>query len=756
MDNYKTAQYFGELLLKFRDGTISDEELRRFKEELYTNPQARKYYVESAIAHSLFQGRKSVRLEESFARGRTDWDQDFWGELAAYEKTAPEVELPEEEPSRELIQKVVYPPRQQRKISRFGIFILAMNAAAIVFFIVFLRVVPPKGGVEVATLSDSINAKWADIDASMKEGARLFADNDKLMLREGIVELLFDNDTKVIIEAPAEFQILADDRIDLAYGKAYTAVSPDAIGFSIYTPNTRVIDIGTEFGVQAEVNGDMQLHVVKGKTMLIAGKNAHKTNIEVGESDAKQISGTTGEISDIGYRSDYFVRDINSEANLVWKGQKAIDLADILDGGNGFGNPHASVPKNKKTAFNRPVFLETPELEPGSYFAVEENPFIDGLFVPNGVNGPVSVSHDGQFLWDAPVMEVRQKIGYLRFDISRVQGERRGATLALGVRRWAGKKGQIQVYGLKDGPADQWDEARVTYNTAEGLLPAPMGEFRLHQRVLENLGTISLNSVGTQRSDTLNLHLDEFISQDTNGLLTFILVRQQNDLSAEWIIRTKEDTTGNPPTLTFPYGKNNGPVEITTVVANGADTYLSNDNYDDSAGPDNSHGTETALKIRNYIKNSCKVTNAGYLQSDELTAHFPFMLDGKKYTAQVNPILAMRANSAVTFDLQKIRSCYSGLFSLKSFSAVCGPTEVSREYIDAHQWRERPKAGVYVLIDGQERFSKTDMTAGDASCPITVELTPQDRYLTLITTGGTERKAPRDWGLFVSPRINIE
>ena len=41
------------------------------------------------------------------------------------------------------------------------------------------------------------------------------------VLRDGYAELLFDTNARVVIEAPAEFQIVADDRISLNYGKIY-------------------------------------------------------------------------------------------------------------------------------------------------------------------------------------------------------------------------------------------------------------------------------------------------------------------------------------------------------------------------------------------------------------------------------------------------------------------------------------------------------------------------------------------------------
>lgn len=752
-------------LFFFDQASMSRDQVESLSEWIRQDPQNARAFIRDAMLHrSIHEAlvRSDTTEDMAFFLDSQDYEDveqalnpEIWRLLSENEKTAPSVELPE--PAKPPVMmskaKVERPPQ---KINRFSIVSAIVALAALLFLIVYVHIVPVHVHEEVATLIDTVDAQWAESTAAVKKGARVSTNTEPLMLRKGIAKLLFDKGIKVLIEAPSEFVLITGDQVKLNYGRLYAVVPQQAIGFTVTTPNSKIIDLGTEFGVQVDFEESTQLYVLKGKTTLVADQEGRKVSLQVNEGSAKSISNQSQEVADIDCDKELFVRDIESGRNLIWRGGP-LELADMLDGGSGSNGAKTGFPE-RRMGPGQPVVLMTPELDLGDYFAVEMNPFIDGLFVPNGVNGPVSITQDGQLLWNAPDMEVRQKIGYLRFDISGIGKNRTAAVLSLDIRRRAGEKREVQVYGLRDGQADWWDETQVTYNTAAGLLPAPIGKFRLDQQVLENLGTISFNGVGQQHSDPSTLTLDEFIAQDTNGLLTFVLVRQQSDLSSEWMIRPKEDESGRPPTLTFPYGKNGSPIEITTAFGRGADTYLSNDNQYDDTGPDTNHGSETVVKIRNYVKNPCTVTNAAnaMLSDDAFSQLHPFMLDGQKYIAQANPILAMRINTGITFDLQKIRSYYNGILDLKSFTAVCGPAEVTQDYIAARQWRMKPKAGFYVLVDGQERFSKKDMTAGDAACPITVLLTPQDRYLTLVTTGVSDRLVPRDWGLFVNPRINVE
>ena len=297
-DTRQAINYVSKSVFKLINGSITEKGFAKLEEVLIHDEVARTHYYELIYVSIALKNAEGVLSFEEIL----NFDMDLWQEMAEFEKTAPVLEIPKEKPPRELTQKVVYPPREKQKVSKFSLVFLVINAAAILFFILFLWIAPSKQLIEVATLSDSMNAKWADIYSSIQNGYRFVATPEKLTLKKGLVELTFDNHTRAVIEAPAEFQILADDRIGLTYGKVYVMVPPGAIGFSVYTPNTKIIDLGTEFGVQVDAGGDTRLHVLKGKTSLISGRESNRTSIEVVKNTAKRISGVTKEISDIPYK----------------------------------------------------------------------------------------------------------------------------------------------------------------------------------------------------------------------------------------------------------------------------------------------------------------------------------------------------------------------------------------------------------------------------------------------------------------------
>ncbi len=392
------------LICELVDGTITPERKAELNQILATDPDAVNHYVDFLDIQVLIKSNMS-NIEDDFSTPLySDEIQELaelWRQLAKEERSAPEVDLPKEQPPRELIQKVIYPPREKRNVSKFGIIFLAMNAAAILFFFLFLRFAPSTQSVEVATLTDSIDAKWSGDSTSLDKGVRMVTGNKPLQLREGYAELRFDNQTRVTLEGPAEFQLLADDQLKLIYGRLYAVVPAEAIGFTVKTPSAQIVDLGTEFGVDCSLHSDTSLHVMKGKTVLIAGSKSNKVSIEVQKGVAKKVLAVTQTVSDIPCNDRLFAREISSASRLVWRGETEVSLADIVGGGNGFGTGQLNYGIMIETGklSTEPLFIGNYNIHyevPRSVFrSVSVCAAVDGIFVPDSGFGKVVVSSQG-------------------------------------------------------------------------------------------------------------------------------------------------------------------------------------------------------------------------------------------------------------------------------------------------------------------------------------------------------------------------
>jgi len=389
---------FIELILKYREDRITDAELEQFKAQLRSNASARRLYVETLVMHSVFAGRKSpdVEVDTSFLRNKS-WDAELWNEFAEYEKTARRVEVASDEERPAAVEPRLERKRVQKTFHRGSLVTLIASAAALVMLVLYAKYVPPRHyGYPVAVLSDHINAKWADLKSPLAKGDTFVTSGKSWLLREGYAELMFENNTRVTFEGPAEFQILTDDQIRLSYGRLYAVVPQEAIGFTIKTPIAQIVDLGTEFGIEASLQGDTSIHVMKGKTMMIAGDRSNKLSVEIDKGIAKMVSAESLAVSDIAYREQHFVRDIDSANQVIWNGQTAIDLADIVGGGNGFGggvqDAGIDVATGKTMRALPSEFVQTGS---SGYRRVDNSPFIDGVFIPGLEDGPTRISADG-------------------------------------------------------------------------------------------------------------------------------------------------------------------------------------------------------------------------------------------------------------------------------------------------------------------------------------------------------------------------
>jgi hypothetical protein len=381
----------GELIMKSLDGAASESDFEKLRQFLADNPEAMDYYLEYVGLYAYLQSPGNV----SFPKPEDIHDFQVWQSLAEYENAAPGIKIIPPPKAKVLVEKVRL-QKMNRKISKGSLATLFAAAAAIVIIFVFARFVPPKTGVEVATLTDSIKAKWADAVTPMDKGVRLATGSTGYLLREGIAQIEFDNQAKVTIESPAEFEIVTGDQVKLNYGRLYATVPQSAIGFAVQTLSARIIDLGTEFGIDASTGGDTSLHVIKGKITLIAGKKSSKVSMEVGAGYAKKISGATHQVSDIPCQKELFVRMIDSKEKLVWKGQNQLSLADIVGGGNGLGTGQLYTGINPVTGQKTSPYFDNRKTT-NEYRSVASNPFIDGVFVPNGRTEQIISSMDHVF-----------------------------------------------------------------------------------------------------------------------------------------------------------------------------------------------------------------------------------------------------------------------------------------------------------------------------------------------------------------------
>jgi hypothetical protein len=94
-------------------------------------------------------------------------------------------------------------------------------------------------------------------------GAALFP--GRFTLNAGMSEVTFANGAVLLLEAPAELELLGRQRVFLHAGRVVVRVPPEAVGFQVETPRAEVLDLGTEFGVGVGPAGDTTVQVFAGE-----------------------------------------------------------------------------------------------------------------------------------------------------------------------------------------------------------------------------------------------------------------------------------------------------------------------------------------------------------------------------------------------------------------------------------------------------------------------------------------------------------
>jgi hypothetical protein len=121
----------------------------------------------------------------------------------------------------------------------------------------------------VAWLVNAQDCVWDGPDVGMP-GHDMAAGRD-LRLRRGLAELEFSRGARVLLQGPAELELISANEARLLAGSLTARVPPEARGFTVHTPGGKVVDLGTEFGLAVDEAGGSALRVFDGEVEAIPG-----------------------------------------------------------------------------------------------------------------------------------------------------------------------------------------------------------------------------------------------------------------------------------------------------------------------------------------------------------------------------------------------------------------------------------------------------------------------------------------------------
>lgn len=273
-------------LLQLIDSGVSEPEvIDSLHAIIRDDPEANQFYI------------RQMHLRASLWWYLTDEKQDLTENTTSYSS------LPAEP------VRIVY----RRKFYLVGIIsaLILMVGLSSYFLMPYLKPSPQI----VGEISKFVDVIWEPNAQRWAEKAKIFP-GDQIHIQQGIVEVELVSGTKIILEGPALFTIVDSQEVKLQAGNLFAHVPQQAIGFSVTTPASRILDLGTEFGVVVDQTGKTDVHVIKGQLEvgLLGSLGKVKESRLLEMSDAVRLQPSSSRIANIDFQPRIFTKELDYES----------------------------------------------------------------------------------------------------------------------------------------------------------------------------------------------------------------------------------------------------------------------------------------------------------------------------------------------------------------------------------------------------------------------------------------------------------
>jgi hypothetical protein len=190
----------------------------------------------------------------------------------------------------------------------------------------------------VGWLANAQNCTWSDGEppGDLRAGRALRIDR-------GLAEVRFRCGARLVLEGPAHVELVSDRSVRLLHGKLTARVPSEAVGFEVLSPQGKVIDLGTEFGVSVADNGVTDVYVFEGQVEAYSSADPRATGVSLTERQAARIA--AGKVTTTDPEPGRFVRAIVAppvvaprRAKLAFDGPLPGGLRDRTGAGTGLSH----------------------------------------------------------------------------------------------------------------------------------------------------------------------------------------------------------------------------------------------------------------------------------------------------------------------------------------------------------------------------------------------------------------------------------
>lgn len=280
------SQHWQDLIDDYLSGLLDEARLRELEEALGADADARRYFVRYARLHTDLHLEARAHLASARALDRIhELTEPAPGVAAAGSAS----------PGRLFLRR-----HWAKAWVPAACLALALGAGW------WLRNGRPESEPAIAWLVNAQNCRWA----REEPGGDMHA-GKVLELERGLAEIRFQCGARVVLEGPASLDLLSANSARLRHGKLTARVPGPATGFTILSPQGKVIDLGTEFGVAVSDSGATKVYVFEGKVEAHAADNGQPA-VSLTRHQAAQIAAGKVTVQPIGPdgAAEQFVRAI--------------------------------------------------------------------------------------------------------------------------------------------------------------------------------------------------------------------------------------------------------------------------------------------------------------------------------------------------------------------------------------------------------------------------------------------------------------
>ncbi len=197
--------------------------------------------------------------------------------------------------------------------------IAAMLLLGLVLVFVWPTAPPPL----IATLTSQHEVQWAEQHQAIALGHKFTP--GRYAIDKGFAELRLARGASLVLEGPCDFELLNDNALYLHHGRLAATAPESAHLFTIDTPHLKLVDLGTEFGVDLRADsGQATAAVFKGlvEVSQTRDKNARKLMLNANQQVTADASAALPDEPAPLSRAHRFTRSIEESRNrLVLSGQ---------------------------------------------------------------------------------------------------------------------------------------------------------------------------------------------------------------------------------------------------------------------------------------------------------------------------------------------------------------------------------------------------------------------------------------------------